>query len=334
MAARRSERRRLLGVRLALVALASALLAAVAIPDQRGSGDADLAVLLATGTLAHDNSRDGSAILTADGVRPGWTGQGAVAITNSGSAGSWLRLSQAAVEDLPGPAGGRLSNGLSLVIEDTTVAAFPVPVYSGALGGVGERWLGHLEPGEERSYRFRTDMPSGPGDDRYQASAVSVRFDWAVSDTDPLTRDPSVTDPPPADGDEVDVVPEGPPVVVVDRPGLKVKLAVPLAQRPLKRRALVALASCSRACRVTLRGQLRVVKRARSHRTRKARRPLSAGIQTRLKLKIRRRTLRAIRRSLGRGRSVRGRVRIVARDQAGHVARARQRVRLVPARRP
>jgi hypothetical protein len=318
------SRRLGLGLSLALLALAGVL--ALVVPERSGGRGAALSVLLADGTLAHENSRDGSAILSAANVWPGWSGEGDVTITNTGTAGSWLRLTGAAPADAPGPGGGALSSRMLLVIEDATVPGFGVPVYSGTLGGVGERWLGRFEPGEERAYRFSTSMPSGAGDNAYQSSAVTARFDWAVSDTDPDAE------PGGGDGGGIQVIPEGEPVVEVDRGRLRVRLAVPSAQRPFKARSLLAFASCSRRCHATLGGRLTIASgRPSGHRLGGRSRTFAAGIKSRVKLRIRPRALASARRALNRGRSVRGRIQVIARDRSGRTARATQRIRLVPA---
>ena len=371
---------RYLGLRLALAALLSAGLFALTAPGRAGDEPGSLSVALADGTLSHDNSRDGSAILSATGVWPGWSGQGDVTIANDGTAGSWLRRTEASVADAPGPAGGILSQRMTLVVEDVTVAGFPVAVYTGTLGAVGERWLGRMEAGETRTYRFSTAMPSLAGDNDYQSSAVNVRFDWAVSDTEPGSLppvdppaggggggtgggdsggggsgggggggggggEPAPSDPvppteepapdtPPEDEPDIVVVPDGPPVVVVNRTKLSVKLAVPTAQRPLQRRNLLTLASCSRSCRATIGGRIGTVSSgAGGMAIGSVSRALSAGIQERVTLRLSKRTLRTTRRLLAAGKAVRGQIHLVARDRSGRMARATQKIRLVPARR-
>jgi len=326
-------------VRLSLIALAAAGALALAGVDDRAGADESLSVVMADGTLAHDNSRDGAAILTASSVWPGWSGSGDVTITNSGTAGSWLRLSSAAVDDLPGPAGGLLSQKLVLTVEDVTVPGFAVPVYVGLLGTVGEQWLGRLEPSESRTYRFRTGMPGASDDNAFQESAVSVRFEWAVSDTDPGAVPP--VDPPvdptdpvipdPEDKTPTEVVPDGPPIVVTPT-ALGLTLAVPITQNPLKTRRLVALAMCSRRCTATFTGKLKAGPRSTRSLGLQSRR-LRAGVKRKVKLLISRESVRHARRKLSRGSEVRAVVRVIARDRAGRKARAKQRIRLVPARR-
>ena len=270
--------KRRLGARLALVVLAVAGALALAVADRPGSDHPSLSVLRAAGTLSHDNSRDGSAILSASGVSPGWSGTGRDDHEHR-HGGAWLRLTGVSPSDTPGPGGGKLSTRMLLVVEDATDAGFAVPVYSGTLDGVGQLWLGRMEPGEARVYRFSTTMPSGPDDNAYQSAAVTARFDWALSDTDPDAEpsdggggggaaaaaaaggggggepepvdpgsggdpgsgdggEPPVVEPP----DDVDVVPDGKPVVKVRRGQLRVSLAIPSAQRPLKSRSLIAYA--------------------------------------------------------------------------------------------
>jgi hypothetical protein len=140
-------------------------------------------------------------------------------------------------------------------------------------------------------------------------------------------------DTPPAD-DQTVVIPEDPPVVVVNRGKLNVRLAVPTAQRPLKYRSLLVMVSCSRRCKATVTGRLGVTARASKGYAIKGRsRSLSAGTKSRVRLRITPKAMRRILRTLKRGRSVRGYVRIVARDRSGRVARGTQRIRLVPVRR-
>ena len=119
----RAQRR--LGLPLAAVVLMATAALALSAPEDDRPDAGSLSVVGASGTLEHDNSLDGSSILSASQVWPGWTGSGDVTITNTGTAGSWLRLTEAAVDNLPGPGGGQLSNRLSLVIEDVTDPGLP-----------------------------------------------------------------------------------------------------------------------------------------------------------------------------------------------------------------
>lgn len=363
---RRSDRPQRLGLRLSAAVLLAGAVFVLAAPHDSEGKHGELSVMLADGTLSHDNSKDGAAILTASQVWPGWSGNGEVTITNSGTAAAWLRLTEAAVNDVPGPGGGRLGNKLSLVVEDVTDPTFPVPVYTGTLGAVAERWLGQMDPSEVRTYRFRTSLPTSAGN-AYQSSAVSARFDWAVSDTDPSaippvdppSSDPPPDDPPPDDTPPTDppvdepapdeptpdeptpdeptgpaetpdtqVVPDGPTVIEVNQSQLKLRLAIPAVQRPLQTHRLVAIGSCSRRCRATFHGRL-----GHAGSVSRVGRRIYAGMRIRVKLRLSRQAVAHAQRALRHGHAVRGRVEMVARDRSGRTVRAVQRVKLVPVRR-
>jgi hypothetical protein len=139
-------------------------------------------VELVGGTLSMSNSREGAAIVTAAGMAPGDSRAGDVTISNTGDLTGTFTLSQSNLGDTPGPAGGTLSSALDLLVQDVTNPAAPATVYAGKLGAMGPRALGDWAPGTSRTYRFTVTFPDGgAGDNAYQASAVSVRYDWTAT---------------------------------------------------------------------------------------------------------------------------------------------------------
>ena len=73
----------------------------------------------ASGALALSNSAADAAIITAYGLMPG-EAVGQITLGNTGEAAGLLVLARTAITDVPGPNGGRLSDALTLLIEDVT----------------------------------------------------------------------------------------------------------------------------------------------------------------------------------------------------------------------
>jgi hypothetical protein len=149
-------------------------------------------VELVGGTLSMSNSSDGAAIVSATGMAPGDARAGDVTISNTGDLTGTFSLSKSNLSDTPGPAGGALSGALDLLVQDVTNPAAPATVYSGKLGAMDERPLGDWAPGGSRTYRFTVSLPDGgspssatTGDNAYQGSAMSVRYDWSATADEP-----------------------------------------------------------------------------------------------------------------------------------------------------
>jgi len=169
-----------------IAALATALVAsAVAV----GSGavftahSANPANLFTSGALAHTNSKDGSAILSLDKMKPADTVSGTVTLRNTGDIPGTFTLSKSALRDTPGPNGGELSSKLDVAIVDKGDSR---AIYSGKLGAMGDRALGAYAPGEAHTYQFTVTFPDAgtpasdtTGDNAYKASGVSVSYDFA-----------------------------------------------------------------------------------------------------------------------------------------------------------
>ena len=128
-------------------------------------------------------SKDGRAIVSANNLAPGDRTNGTVVVTNDGDAAGSLVLRASTVSDRPGPAGGNLSERLTLVVTDITRPG-KNSVYRGPLRGLEGKTLGRIGAGEARSYRFGLLFREGSStrvDDTYQSSAVGIDFAWAIS---------------------------------------------------------------------------------------------------------------------------------------------------------
>jgi hypothetical protein len=166
----------------ALVLIVVAISVAVFATATFTSSSANAGNLIATGSLAIDNSNGGAAILTASGIVPGDSTTGTVQISNTGSSAGNFTLTTTNLKDTP--ASPALSGRLDLVIQDVTVPATPTQVYSGKLNGVGTLQLGRWNGGQKHTYKFTTTFPNGtPAQDNpFKSTSTSVDFVWdAVS---------------------------------------------------------------------------------------------------------------------------------------------------------
>jgi Big-like domain-containing protein len=144
-------------------------------------------------SLTLSNDKEGAAILSLGGMRPGHSVTDTVTLGNTGTVPGDLSLSTSNLLDTPGAGGGALSGELDLVIRDITNAGSPVTVYSGKIDALAPVALGTLAAAASRVYEFRVSFPdAGVGaENAYQGSAVSVQFDWTAvnndggGDTDP-----------------------------------------------------------------------------------------------------------------------------------------------------
>jgi hypothetical protein len=142
-------------------------------------------------SLTLSNDKEGAAILSLGGMRPGDSVTDTVTLGNTGTVPGDLSLSTSNLLDTPGPGGGALSGELDLRIRNVTPPGSPVTVYDGKIDALATVALGALAAGDSRVYEFRVFFPdAGPGaENAFQGSAVSVQFDWRAvnngADTDP-----------------------------------------------------------------------------------------------------------------------------------------------------
>jgi hypothetical protein len=152
------------------------------------SSSANPSNVFSAGTISHTNSKSGSAILTATGMKPGGTANGTVDIKNTGSTSGAFTLAQSNLTNTPvSPA---LSSKLTIVITDkhdpACVSSCPADstVYSGTIGGMGTISLGTFAASETHRYQFVVTFPdggTGGADNSYQGSQTSVEYDFTAT---------------------------------------------------------------------------------------------------------------------------------------------------------
>ena len=147
------------------------------------------------GSLTLSNDKEGAAILSLGGMRPGDSATDTVTLGNTGTLPGDLSLATSNLVDTPGAGGGALSSKLDLRIRDVTVPGSPVTVYDDTIGSLTPVALGTLPAGDSRVYEFRVSFPdAGPGaENAYQGSTMSIRFDWSAIDNGPDTDPPETT---------------------------------------------------------------------------------------------------------------------------------------------
>ena len=180
--------------RLALGALLTLLLAAAAVV---GSGadftasSANPANTFSSGTLSIVNSKEGTAVLSATGLRPTGSAVGTVDIQNTGSLSGAFTLSRTAPVDSDGA--NPLSAKLNMTIVDCGVfngTAAPVcgdgddvTKYSGGtiaqMGTAGHlvSGLGTFAASEKHRYQFTVQL-DGSATNAYQGDSSSTEFDF------------------------------------------------------------------------------------------------------------------------------------------------------------
>jgi hypothetical protein len=105
-------------------------------------------------------------------------------------------------------------------------------------------------------------------------------------------------------------------VAFSDRVPPRLSVRVPKRQRVRKRHGAIAYARCSEACRVSMSGRLRIGRH--SYRLRKTAKRAAAHKRIKLRVRLTRRSSRALRRALKHHRRARVRVALRARDAAGN----------------
>jgi hypothetical protein len=298
---------------------------AVALASRPAPPPAEAQVQLVGGTFSMSNSRDGAAILTAAGMAPGESRVGDLTIANTGTLAGTFSLSKSSLSDTPGTAGGSLSSALDLVVHDVTNPGAPTTVYAGKLGAMGPRALGDWAPGASRRYRFTVSLPDGgapltptSGDNAYQGSAVSVRYDWTATGDEPPSGGGGDGGAGAGGGSGGGGGPRPAP-----RPGpgggpgagpLKLTLTGKKSQPVVRQRGVIVLVGCSEVCSVsaTAKGQ-KVAKRVKVSAWKGRMQP---GKQVKLKLKLSKKALKTAKNALKRGKK-RAAVTVTVRAVAG-----------------
>jgi hypothetical protein len=226
----------LLSLAMALAALGLAFAAPGGGPKRVG-----LELQSASGAVHIANSRDGQAVFSAAGMRPGEGVSGTVRIGNDGDVPGAFSVRPGTVQDTPGPNGGLLSTRVQLVLFDVTDVQHPVTIYAGPPAGLQAVALGTLAPGNHRDYLFAATLPNSglpgsavAGDNLFQGSALSLGFEWratsapVVPTATPTPTVPTPTPPP--------ITPTTPTVVVPTGDALGDALGLPPARTCVSRR--------------------------------------------------------------------------------------------------
>jgi hypothetical protein len=226
------------------MALSAFGLAVAAPGDERGELAA-ARVATAGGAVQIVNSREGSAVLGAEALRPGERVSGTVRIGNDGALAGDLVLLAGALTDTAGPGGGRISDALELSIVDVTAPSQPVTLYAGPPAGFTEIAAGRVAAGGAREYLLEATLATPPGDEnRFQGSVLSLGLDWGANAVPPpATPVPPVSTPAP---------PAPPPAPPIPAP----------APAPAPARALADLLGLPRAGTCVRAGTLRFKLRA------------------------------------------------------------------------
>jgi len=305
----------LLGIGLALFALTAA---------RAERPPAHLSVELASGVLSQSNSNNGAAILNAANLRPGESRSGSVQIANTGDLAGTFSLAQSNLGDTPGPLGGPLSGGLDLLLEDVTAPAAPVPIYSGALAGLGSRPLGEWAPGTSRSYRFTVSLPAA-GTVALAGSAASVSYVWTATADEPSPA-PGPPVNPPAPAPAPDPGGGGGGTAARDITPPRIVINAGKRQKLVRRKSLAATVSCDEPC--TLTATAKAGGRARKVRFATWTAKTSAPKTSKFRLKLSRKALKAAKKALRGRRTAKATITVKATDLAGNVATATKRVKV------
>jgi hypothetical protein len=265
----------------------------------------------ASGALALSNSAANTAIITANALMPGQGTTGTITIGNTGEAAGLLSLARTAITDVPGEYGGKLSDVLTLEIDDVS-GATPREVFYGEVGGLERIALETLPGGVERTYRFTVFFPdTGPdgADNAVMGSSVRFDYEWraeALPVTPAPTPGPGVTPTPtPGPGGDTPQPVQGAPIVYLRIPH----------QRVMHTDAVRLFGRCDSSCTVRFSGRATTAPRkGRRHtlqrrgvfRGEKKARKLRVTREKAIKLKLTSKGRRVLRREL----DTNGRVRV------------------------
>jgi hypothetical protein len=271
------------------------------------------------GSFRQINSKEGSAVLMADGLKPGDSRTGTVRITNGGELPGDFTLTESKPADASGPNGGLLSQRLDLLVEDVTAAGHPLTVYSGKLDSMGASALGKFAAGESRVYRFSVTLPDGgvpasdlTGDNAYQGSSTSIEFDWTASAAESSEETPAATEQQAAP----DTVHKGSHLRLAGR-----------TRQILRPSGLVMRARCWRPCTLVAWGTLDG-RKAEVARMAPSANPTGSATWTTLRLRFPPRAMRAVEERLARTMWLRMRVTAEAVDPRGETVSLSRTVEL------
>ena len=165
-----------------LFALLLAAMMAVGSGANFNSTSANPGNVVTAGNLMHINHKDGSAVLTADKIKPGESKTGTVDIENTGDIDGVFSVARTMVEDTTGELtpSNPFAAHLNLKVENMTTGA--AALYDDLLSGMNSA-VGSdvIAPGDTNTYRFTvTFVDGGPNgaDNAFKSARVEADFDW------------------------------------------------------------------------------------------------------------------------------------------------------------
>ena len=213
----------------------------------------------AGGALRLSNSKAGEAIFHGDGLRPGETTSGTVAIVNTGDVRASFAV-EAAMEAQSGS--GRLWDAVQILVIDVTVPTDPFPVYDGRLADMGRITFGGLATGRRRAFVFTLSLPRTVADNSFQGATLSLGLTWSAQAVDtPSPTSPTPTPTPTPQPRTPQATPAPAPTAVpptatpAPAPPAALKpedvLSLPSAQKCVSRRKFVIRVRAPRGVSVT-----------------------------------------------------------------------------------
>jgi hypothetical protein len=134
------------------------------------AGSSTPANVFLAGSLTHVDSQDGRVMISAGGLVPGISRSGTMALTGTGTVDGVFTLSAASLINTP--ASPRLSDVLTLTVEDTTGA--PQNLFQGKVSGFASVGLGTIAAGASRTYRLTLSYPAGANDAALQGAMMTL----------------------------------------------------------------------------------------------------------------------------------------------------------------
>jgi hypothetical protein len=301
------------------VALAVAAFAYLGTGSQSSKDPAAPSTALTAGTIGVGNS-SGSAIFSASGMYPGSSpATGTVTISNTGDLPGDFTLSKSHVSDTPGAGGGALSSMLRVVVEDITGS--PTTIYDGSAAGMGTIPLGSFAPGSSHTYRFTGSLPdhglagsNTSGDNAARGASMSIQYDWNASANEPE----SSLDNPGGGGSTVPSVDNTPPKLTLG--GAKIQ--------SVKKGYLVITGACKAACQLRVGGTISVPKLTKVYRIKTVSKTLTKAGKATFKLKLDKKTLRAVRKALAKHKKISAKLTVTATSKAGRVTVSKKTIKL------
>src|SRR5215207_11413644 len=171
----------------ALSALIAAVAVAVGSSASFTASSANPSNTFAAGTLSILNSKEGLAVLTASGMKPGDSATGTVDVQNTGSLSGAFLLSRSNIVDSDGA--NPLSAKLNLVVKDCGDFSSGTPTcdvgdpqkYGGIIAAMSTPvGLGTFAAGEKHRYQFSVTVNT-LADNNHQGKNSVVPFSWAAA---------------------------------------------------------------------------------------------------------------------------------------------------------